>query len=1266
MDGGRIVLPSGLLLISSKLGYILTGKYPDPTERNSGDDEISSCLVMTQNDGSCLKDLWALETIGIRDPIQVNEDDKALETFNNTIRYQAGRYCVTLPWKFDDVQLPSNFDVAFGRMKSLSRRLQADKSLLQQYCDIIRTQHQAGIIELIDNCPTKDSDRIHYLPHHPVITPLKTTTKVRIVYDPTIKVKKDVLSLNECLHRGPIVLPNMCGILIRFRLYFIAVLADIEKAFLQIGVQEHDRNVMRFLWYTDPTRPERVEGNLSTYRFCCVPFGQICSPFLLEGTLRFHLKGLNSPIANAVSDNIYVDNVCVGATTVEEALSLYKEAKGIFSEASMNLREWTSNCTEFLDCLPEKERLSGKVIKVFGLVWNRIEDYLQIPTFKGSPDEVFTKRQVLSDVSKLYDPLGLIGPVTLPGKLFVQKLWFNNKKFNWDESLPQCFMDEWRNLTVDWQKLYTLQIPRYIGQSDKDVRYQLIVFCDASAKAYAAAVYLRTVNKHLAKTNLVFSKLRLAPLNSKKHSKVEQGQISLPRLELLAVLIGVRAIEFVTRELKLPVTKRMVFSDSECVLHWIKSTKQLPVFVQNRVKEIRKEQDLIFSYVSSCQNPADFATRGLTVSEIKGCSLWWNGPDWLQLQEESWPTCNLPDITPERLEYYLSQTKMVGSSVMYEASCVVNEAFVKQNYLSPFEIDETKYSSFWKLLRITVLCLKFIKKRVLSKCSEALQDGILQKHVILKGVFGGIREQSLYFGEIKMVTLLWLYTIQHRQFYEVFSAIRKGEVNSLQIQLGLRMDELGILRCHGRYQNAEIPEGAKCPKLLPRQEYFTKLLIQYVHERLIHAGVSHTLASLRQEYWIIKGRREVKSVLSRCLVCRRHEGPSFSLPRMPPWPRERVAQTMPFQFIGLDYMGPVLVKEGKEVIKSWICLFTCLSVCAIHLEWVKDLTPEQFLSCLRRFVARRGKPQSVISDNAPQFKVVKSAIDLQWRKVMLDDEVKQYMIEGGIKWQFTTALAPWQGGFYERLVGLVKRSLRKAMGPRRFTFEQLITILAEVEAIVNTRPLTYVYDDFDSGFTLTPAHFLMSRFQPLLLSTVDMDEDDDYYYEKNSATSLLDSWKRGQQQVNSFWEIWRNEYLLSLRERYSMFHRKEKNQIDSIPQVGQVVIIKEERIPRRYWKLGRIERLNISSDGEVRSADIYLPGNRNLQRSIKLLYPLEINEQSKNVTTDIDVTSGTQHAGSAEPTQRRIMPIRKAAQIAKQRISKCLEKTSMTVLFIIS
>ena len=169
-----------------------------------------------------------------------------------------------------------------------------------------------------------------------------------------------------------------------------------------------------------------------------------------------------------------------------------------------------------------------------------------------------------------------------------------------------------------------------------------------------------------------------------------------------------------------------------------------------------------------------------------------------------------------------------------------------------------------------------------------------------------------------------------------------------------------------------------------------------------------------------QGRAEVRYVIGQCLICKRHSRPSFSLPNMPPWPKERVSRSTPFQYVGLDYLGPVQVKEGDKLEKMWICLFTCLTIRAVHLELVKGLSSECFLDCLRRFISRRGRPHLVISNNAPQFKLVNTTIDHQWSKVFKNHELLSFYSQEGITWKFTTALAPWQVGFYERLVDLVK------------------------------------------------------------------------------------------------------------------------------------------------------------------------------------------------------------------------------------------------------
>ena len=323
-----MTLPSGLYLVSSKVGYILTGKYSDPDQMD-GHQNISTCFVMTQvnhvmsevnlfssYDGSFTKnpsveDFWRLETIGINDLPDLTDDDTALEQFNNSICFENGRYYVKWPWKCDSLDLPENLDVAIGRMKSLAKRFQKDEELLVKHDEVISSQVEQGIIEKVV-MDTK-VERKHYLPHHPVVTPSKSTIKLRIVYDASIKAKRGDKSLNECLYRGPVLLPDLCEILLRFRIHPTVLLADIEKASLQVGIQESDQDVTHFLWFKDLTNLHVTDRNLDVYRFCWVPFEIICSPFLFAGTIKYHLKQIGTNVASQISNNIYADNVLLGA-----------------------------------------------------------------------------------------------------------------------------------------------------------------------------------------------------------------------------------------------------------------------------------------------------------------------------------------------------------------------------------------------------------------------------------------------------------------------------------------------------------------------------------------------------------------------------------------------------------------------------------------------------------------------------------------------------------------------------------------------------------------------------------------------------------------------------------------------------------------------------------------------------------------------------------------------------------------------------------------
>ena len=489
------------------------------------------------------------------------------------------------------------------------------------------------------------------------------------------------------------------------------------------------------------------------------------------------------------------------------------------------------------------------------------------------------------------------------------------------------------------------------------------------------------------------------------------------------------------------------------------------------------------------------------------------------------------------------------------------------------DIDEKRHSSLYKLLRVTAWVIRFINK--------------LRKKDLIT--------EPLSTHEIVRAKLYWELYIQQRHYRNIIDNINQGRKSNLQAQLNLQVDEKGLIRCHGRFSNSDLTQGAKEPKLLPKEEYFTKLVVEDYHKKLLHSGVSQTLAQTREEYWIPQGRALIKQILKSCQICRRAESRLFAMPEMPPLPRERVATSLPFEFTGVDYFGPLFIKqfvqiseESSEIVvkKVWVCLFTCLAVRAIHLELVEDMTAEEFILCLRRFMARRGVPRQIISDNAQQFKVAKATLNKAWSTMLMSSDVSDYSVRQGIQWKFIVELAPWMGGFYERLVGITKRALRKTLGNQRLTEKQLSTVLTEIEAIVNSRPLVYVDEDINSSMVLTPTDFLSLHSQHIIPDMVgDADPDPDYEVEKpTTAQQLLETWKRGQKRLSQFWSLWKGEYLLSLRE---IFQRKPGHQEIANPRVGEVMLIKDN-LPRGRWKAGKILELIVGRDQRVRSAKVFV------------------------------------------------------------------------------
>ena len=247
------------------------------------------------------------------------------------------------------------------------------------------------------------------------------------------------------------------------------------------------------------------------------------------------------------------------------------------------------------------------------------------------------------------------------------------------------------------------------------------------------------------------------------------------------------------------------------------------------------------------------------------------------------------------------------------------------------------------------------------------------------------KKDALKKKELEKAERLWIKHTQRNHFPDVFKWSHNRKSNHFINQLGVRVDDYVVLRCQGRMENAALTEGTRFPILLPSNDKLTELVIEDTHARILHSGVSQTLSTIRLKYWIIRGRASVKKVLRKCVVCKRLEGGPYKMPLMAPLPNARVSEATPFSRTGLDYLGPLHTRDNGVVRKIWICLFTCFVTRAIHLEIVSDMTTTAFLFCLRRFIATRGTPSEIVSDNAMQFKLADKTLHLIWKNIMTSE-----------------------------------------------------------------------------------------------------------------------------------------------------------------------------------------------------------------------------------------------------------------------------------------
>ncbi|KAH7711267.1 Pao retrotransposon peptidase family protein [Aphelenchoides avenae] len=495
----------------------LLGQLQDAVRHKVSYANDQSQPVTDQKLEYLLHQMHSLEQLGVELPDHLNEEDAIHQRIRDSIRWVDGRYEVGLPWRTADgkapsnKELPDNFAYAFACLRALIKTLSKSSELLVEYDKVFKEYLASGIISEVTKVCQYTA---HYLSHHAVLKKGSATTKTRPVYNGSAKPDKNSPSLNDMLHKGPLLLNPITAVLLNSRLAQYVLSADIAKAFLQVTLREEDRHVCRFLWVRDLTKPATGD-NLVIYCFNRVIFGLRPSPALLGVTIEHHMETLDTKLSREILANCYVDNIYLTADDLAEASAKYQDSKEIFASMNMNLREFATNNTSFNASLPKEDQARFEGFKQLGIHWDLDADEWIFDFKVGSLNENWSPKAACK------------------------------AKYGWDDPVNTDIVDQW-NKAVDCWASTEIRVPRLIKPKGDQV-VELHVFCDASGYSYGACAYLTVQTTEGARSShLVFSRSRLKPLNA---------NLTIPRLELMAAVLGVRLIAFLQTQLTTKVSQ---------------------------------------------------------------------------------------------------------------------------------------------------------------------------------------------------------------------------------------------------------------------------------------------------------------------------------------------------------------------------------------------------------------------------------------------------------------------------------------------------------------------------------------------------------------------------------------------------------------------------------------------------------------------------------------------------------------------------------------
>ena len=1191
----------GPVFVDTPFGVIIQGFEADPRPRGRekwtalatalkvpGAKTIKEQALREPPIEALLKRMWSLEAIGIAVPPETGlsaTEQYAVEFLEKHIEFlpKEKKFRVRIPFNPNKPPLLNNKYSAIGRLNTLMQHLERMPQKKELYIQ--------GMKKYMDKkhcCPVtkedEEAEEVFYLPHSGVLEPLPAGEgiKLRIVFDCSAR-DRNGNSLNDTMVTGPVPDADLVRILTIWRQGKYAFNMDVKDCFLNILLHKTDQNKFRFLWYPDGI----CTGQPTTYKFTSLIFGSKCSPWI-SSTCLWKLLDLHSEtqpeLVEKAKRGLWVDDILLSTETVQEAQDIIASLEKMFAMASFSLAKFTATDDTILDGLKDEQLLFERhsspkgPVKALGVDWDLNTDELFIG--RGL-EEAFerkkprdTKRTLARMVATVFDPLQLLLPWKVGGTLLIRRVWSHHQKLAeergisktakclWDEPVPEDIqkeIDEWKR---DYNLAPEVKLTRCLKDEGKVVNQELWGFCDASPLAFGCVVYLRTTYRGRAPSvRFVVARGKVNPPDAQ----------SLPRCELLSAKFLATLSATIKEYLGKPDAPTYLFGDSMIALHWLKQKpEKWKVFVSNAVTTIQKcTRTEDWYHVAGTDNPADLLTRPRPLKDVIGNAFWLEGPSFVR-----------EGVVPSQPDFFLAPTEALTEVRKSAEEALVGAAGIKNPKEHPVPVIFGRISDGLGALRVLARVLQ-VRDKIKSKTPIAPVD---RSHIN------------------KAMTEVARY-LQQDNFSSTLKQLGKGENLSKEDRLASLnpfIDPDGLLRVQGRSGQRDregIPYDWLHPIILPSSSDILAAIILYIHEANNHAGTDFIHATMRQKWWILKGRATILRYKKRCITCQRFHGQPMKQ-RLAPLPTERTAVTdPPFRHVAIDGLGPMRIKieadsegpaqhRGGES-KVWLLVISCMTTRAINIEILHGQTAEAFIHAMRRHFAEFGMAHTVRLDNLRSHQRMSKEFQILLDKTFLSD-IREKSKKYGIKWSWSSVGQPSTNGIIERCVRMVKECLLKTVGRKMLTNNELETFIREARRIINSRPLSQVHHGEAEDFIpVTPNHLIYGRY----LEALPFGEDTIDGRRKPVKTL----WNERQKMIKEFNSLFQDQYLSKMLEL-----KKWKKEEEPV-KVGDLCLITDPSRKRRDWPIGVIDQLMQNrQDGLVRSVKVRV-ADGTITRSIRSL-----------------------------------------------------------------